>query len=181
MKHAMKIGVMLAVLAMPGMARADMVDLTAGNGWFDVIFWYYMEYGPGAFGSGSVDSVVDLWLDGAAMPATLNTYYAAFTGDNGALEGNGLMSYDVGGFLVQATTEATGSVGFQPGEGVGSWMITLDTDDDGIGQFDTDNRQRDAKNRRKLRKLGWDILVVWECQVGDPDQLAERIRRFLDS
>ena len=27
------------------------------------------------------------------------------------------------------------------------------------------NRERDKRNIRALKKLGWDIFVVWECQV----------------
>ena len=29
----------------------------------------------------------------------------------------------------------------------------------------TDNKERDRRNIRTLKKLGWDVLVVWECQV----------------
>ena len=42
------------------------------------------------------------------------------------------------------------------------------------------NRQRDIAVNRKLTDLGWDVLVVWECQLRDRDVLAERIRAFLD-
>jgi len=27
------------------------------------------------------------------------------------------------------------------------------------------NRKRDNKNQRLLRKLGWDLIIVWECQL----------------
>jgi len=27
------------------------------------------------------------------------------------------------------------------------------------------NNARDKKNRSALRKLGWDVLIVWECQL----------------
>ena len=30
----------------------------------------------------------------------------------------------------------------------------------------TGNKERDRRNIRALKKLGWDVLVVWECQVG---------------
>jgi DNA mismatch endonuclease (patch repair protein) len=42
------------------------------------------------------------------------------------------------------------------------------------------NRERDARNRRHLTQLGWQALVIWECQVARKDT-AERIRRFLIS
>ena len=29
----------------------------------------------------------------------------------------------------------------------------------------TGNKERDRRNIRALKKLGWDVLVVWECQV----------------
>lgn len=41
------------------------------------------------------------------------------------------------------------------------------------------NKKRDVINRRKLRKLGWDVLVVWECQTRRPEWLTERIAAFL--
>jgi len=41
------------------------------------------------------------------------------------------------------------------------------------------NVQRDARNRRLLRVLGWRTMVVWECQIKDKDRLAKRLSRFL--
>jgi DNA mismatch endonuclease, patch repair protein len=41
------------------------------------------------------------------------------------------------------------------------------------------NRKRDEKVKRALRKLGWKILVVWECQLRDKEQLKSKLRRFL--
>lgn len=43
------------------------------------------------------------------------------------------------------------------------------------------NKRRDRKNRRKLRELGWDVLVVWECQTRNLEKLEERLVQFLDS
>ena len=36
--------------------------------------------------------------------------------------------------------------------------------------------------RRQLRKDGWSVLVVWECQTkpSDVDRLASRVIAFLD-
>jgi len=42
---------------------------------------------------------------------------------------------------------------------------------------------RDRKNIHELKKLGWDVLVVWECQTRNTAgvaKLAIRIRAFLD-
>lgn len=40
------------------------------------------------------------------------------------------------------------------------------------------NVARDRRNLSALRRLGWRVLVVWECQVARPG-LAGRLRRFL--
>ena len=41
------------------------------------------------------------------------------------------------------------------------------------------NKERDKKNRRKLRKQGWEILTIWECQTRKPENLIERIVKYL--
>jgi DNA mismatch endonuclease (patch repair protein) len=41
------------------------------------------------------------------------------------------------------------------------------------------NKRRDARNRRALRKLGWDVLIVWECQTDRTERLMERLHWFL--
>jgi len=50
--------------------------------------------------------------------------------------------------------------------------------------FWTDKRektkQRDSRNKRELRKLGWEVLVVWECHASRGD-LSERLREFLST
>lgn len=42
------------------------------------------------------------------------------------------------------------------------------------------NVQRDRANLRRLRASGWQVLVVWECQLKRPEQLAARLSKFLD-
>jgi DNA mismatch endonuclease (patch repair protein) len=42
------------------------------------------------------------------------------------------------------------------------------------------NRRRDQENGRELRKLGWRLCVVWECEAKDPQKLAKRLARFLE-
>lgn len=42
------------------------------------------------------------------------------------------------------------------------------------------NRARDLRNQRELRSLGWDYLVVWECELKDLDTLCWRLIEFLD-
>ncbi len=43
------------------------------------------------------------------------------------------------------------------------------------------NRKRDRRFRRKLRRQGWQVLVVWECQTkpAKADKLVKRLDQFL--
>lgn len=43
------------------------------------------------------------------------------------------------------------------------------------------NEQRDARIRRTLRQDGWQVLVVWECQIqpSKARRLVQRLERFL--
>ena len=41
------------------------------------------------------------------------------------------------------------------------------------------NAERDRENICKLKLMGWDVLVIWECQLKDQTSLRERIRAFL--
>jgi DNA mismatch endonuclease (patch repair protein) len=43
-----------------------------------------------------------------------------------------------------------------------------------------ENRTRDIRNQRKLRKAGWRSLTIWECELGDREILARKVVRFLD-
>jgi DNA mismatch endonuclease (patch repair protein) len=40
-----------------------------------------------------------------------------------------------------------------------------------LQKFQT-NCERDLKNQRKLRRLGWSVLTVWECELKTKDRLA---------
>jgi DNA mismatch endonuclease, patch repair protein len=42
------------------------------------------------------------------------------------------------------------------------------------------NVERDAQNEAALRAAGWDVLTVWECETAQTDQLAGKLRRFLE-
>ena len=42
------------------------------------------------------------------------------------------------------------------------------------------NVARDNQHRARLAELGWDVLVIWECEVNPGDGLAERVRDFLE-
>lgn len=41
------------------------------------------------------------------------------------------------------------------------------------------NRTRDAKNAKLLRKLGWNRIVIWECQTYSLAKLETRMRKAL--
>lgn len=41
------------------------------------------------------------------------------------------------------------------------------------------NKERDAANHRRLREMGWDVLVIWECGLRDLEAVLRRITCFL--
>lgn len=41
------------------------------------------------------------------------------------------------------------------------------------------NRERDAFQQAELIKLGWKVLVVWECDLKDKDEALRRAIEFL--
>lgn len=43
------------------------------------------------------------------------------------------------------------------------------------------NKRRDKRNRRALRRMGWGVLVVWECQLNNRDRIMHRILAFLEA
>ncbi len=43
------------------------------------------------------------------------------------------------------------------------------------------NVRRDRKNTAALRKLGWSVFIVWECELENEPKLTRRILRRLKS
>lgn len=41
------------------------------------------------------------------------------------------------------------------------------------------NKQRDKENARKLKKMNWSSLVIWECQTKTPEMLVDIVKGFL--
>ena len=41
------------------------------------------------------------------------------------------------------------------------------------------NRERDSRHQSELDQLGWDSLVVWECELGHREQLKNKLLAFL--
>ena len=44
-----------------------------------------------------------------------------------------------------------------------------------------ENRARDAKAIGELRGGGWEVCVVWQCEIGDQESLKGRLIGFLES
>ncbi|MDL2201330.1 very short patch repair endonuclease [Brucella intermedia] len=41
------------------------------------------------------------------------------------------------------------------------------------------NRLRDARAKAELEKLGWSVLVIWECETRSEKALAEQLAQWL--
>ena len=43
-----------------------------------------------------------------------------------------------------------------------------------------ENRKRDFRDQKKLRRAGWRPLVVWECELRNTETLTRKIVKFLE-
>lgn len=43
-----------------------------------------------------------------------------------------------------------------------------------------ENQARDARNIAALRELGWDTMVVWQCELSDQAGISERLESFVE-
>ena len=41
------------------------------------------------------------------------------------------------------------------------------------------NKERDREQSEKLQSLGWRVLVVWQCETADLDDLSTRLLKFI--
>lgn len=41
------------------------------------------------------------------------------------------------------------------------------------------NVERDRRQLEALRELGWKVITVWECELREPDKVAQRLTREL--
>ena len=41
------------------------------------------------------------------------------------------------------------------------------------------NVERDRRTYKELSKLGWEFLIIWECQLKDTESLRHHIEEFL--
>jgi len=44
-----------------------------------------------------------------------------------------------------------------------------------------DNASRDNRNISELKKLGWEVLVIWECQIKDLQPLVVNLHSYLQA
>jgi len=42
------------------------------------------------------------------------------------------------------------------------------------------NKQRDRLAAGRLRRSGWRVLIIWECQLRHAEKLRRRIQRFME-
>jgi DNA mismatch endonuclease (patch repair protein) len=42
------------------------------------------------------------------------------------------------------------------------------------------NIERDKQTLRELTALGWKVLVLWECQIGNPERLRSTLTDFMN-
>ncbi len=38
--------------------------------------------------------------------------------------------------------------------------------------------QRDQRNKRALRLLGWDVIIIWECELRRPARILRKLQRI---
>lgn len=41
------------------------------------------------------------------------------------------------------------------------------------------NKERDAESQEALRGMGWDVLIIWECQLKEREAVGAQIKTFL--
>lgn len=42
------------------------------------------------------------------------------------------------------------------------------------------NRARDLRKQAELQAMGWQVLIIWECEMKNVGDLAKRLRNFLN-
>lgn len=57
-----------------------------------------------------------------------------------------------------------------PGSGCDYWVPKL-----------LRNVERDSKNLAAIRKLGWKVLIIWECEIEKNERIDKRLIQFLNS
>jgi DNA mismatch endonuclease Vsr len=47
-------------------------------------------------------------------------------------------------------------------------------------KFDS-NVERDGRNGRELKRMGWAVMTVWQCELKKPERLEGRLDEFLSN
>ena len=55
-----------------------------------------------------------------------------------------------------------------PKSNTGYWNLKLER-----------NSLRDAENLAKLMALGWDVLILWECEISHREKMRRQLEQFL--
>jgi DNA mismatch endonuclease, patch repair protein len=42
------------------------------------------------------------------------------------------------------------------------------------------NQERDAKQIEQLKTMGWEVMVIWECEAKNAEELINKLRLFLN-
>ena len=42
------------------------------------------------------------------------------------------------------------------------------------------NIDRDKRQQKEIKNMGWKVLVVWQCEIRKPSKLLEKLERFLN-
>ena len=40
--------------------------------------------------------------------------------------------------------------------------------------------ERDKRNTKELRSLGWKVLTVWQCELSDLDKLIRKLQKSIE-
>lgn len=57
----------------------------------------------------------------------------------------------------------------KPKSNKGYWLPKLES-----------NVERDKRHQEALKKEGWDVMVVWECEVKESKWISPKLRNFLE-
>ncbi|MSR13234.1 MAG: DNA mismatch endonuclease Vsr [Gammaproteobacteria bacterium] len=56
-----------------------------------------------------------------------------------------------------------------PKSRLGFWLPKLES-----------NRKRDLVSKRALKRMGWQVMIIWECQAGRTTWLGRQLSEFLE-
>jgi DNA mismatch endonuclease (patch repair protein) len=43
-----------------------------------------------------------------------------------------------------------------------------------------ENRRRDLDSQDQVRQMGWQIMIIWECEIRDLPTIESKLREFLE-